>query len=131
MDIFCPELPLQIPSCTWKFGMSTCSRTSRTNLIIRNWFWIQRYQNINSFDFFPFLLQSLAKSSKKLTMGHVQDTPVSSSIISNECMICHMKVHIVSYNLDQIFFSKSKIHILPNYERTDLKTAIVIGQKSL
>ena len=40
-------------------------------------------------------------------------------------MICHMKVHMVSYNFDQKFFSKSKIHILPNYEQTDLKTAIV------
>ena len=40
-------------------------------------------------------------------------------------MICHMKVHIVSYNLDQIFFSKSKIHILPNYEQKYLKTAIL------
>ena len=40
-------------------------------------------------------------------------------------MICHMKVHIVSYNLDQKKFSKSKIHILPNYEQTNLKTAIV------
>ena len=36
-----------------------------------------------------------------------------------------MKVHIVSYNLDQNFFSKSIIHVLPNYEQTDLKTAIV------
>ena len=58
-------------------------------------------------------------------MGHVQDTPVSTSMISNVCMICHMKVHIVSYNLDQKKFSKSKIHTLPNYEQTDLKTAIV------
>ena len=41
-------------------------------------------------------------------------------------MICHKKVHIVSYNLDQKKFSKSKIHILPIYEQTDLKTAIVI-----
>ena len=59
-------------------------------------------------------------------MGHVQDTPVSTSMISNVCMICHMKVHIVSYNLDQKKISKSKIHTLPNYEQTDLKTAIVI-----
>ena len=59
-------------------------------------------------------------------MGHVQDTPVSTSMISNVYMICHMKVHIVSYNLDQKNFSKSKIHILPNYEQTDLKTAIVL-----
>ena len=40
-------------------------------------------------------------------------------------MICHMKVHIVSYNLDQKKISKSKIHILPNYEQMNLKTAIV------
>mgnify|MGYP006952531688 CR=1 FL=1 len=72
----------------------------------------------------------MAKSSKKLKIGHVQDTPVSTSMISNECMICHMKVHIVSYNLDQKKFSKSKIHILPNYEQTNLKTAIVITWES-
>ena len=60
-------------------------------------------------------------------MGHIQDTPVSTSMISNVCMICHMKVHIVSYNLDQKKNSKSKIHTLPNYEQTDLKTAIVGG----
>jgi hypothetical protein len=58
-------------------------------------------------------------------MGHVQDTPLSTSMISNVCMICHMKVHILSYNLDQKKISKPKIHILPNYEQTDLKTAIV------
>ena len=72
----------------------------------------------------------MAKSSKKLKIGHVQDTPVSTSMISNECMICHMKVHIVSYNLDQKKISKSKIHILPNYEQTDLKTAIVRGSET-
>ena len=32
-------------------------------------------------------------------MGHVQDTPVSAKMILNECMIYHMKVNIVSYNL--------------------------------
>ena len=64
-------------------------------------------------------------------MGHVQDTPVSTSMISNVCMICHMKVHKVSYNLDQKKISKSKIHILPNYEQTDLKTAIVVIRKSV
>ena len=32
-------------------------------------------------------------------MGYVQDSPVSTSIISNECMIYHKKVHILSYNL--------------------------------
>ena len=32
-------------------------------------------------------------------MGYVQDSPVSTSMISNECMIYHMKVHIVSYDL--------------------------------
>ena len=64
-------------------------------------------------------------------MGHVQDTPVSTSMISNVCMICHMKVHIVSYNLDQKNFSKSKIHTLPNYEQTDLKTAIVTSKEEM
>ena len=37
------------------------------------------------------------------------------------------QVHIVSYNLDQKKNSKSKIHILTNYEQTDLKTTIVKG----
>ena len=59
-------------------------------------------------------------------MGHVQDTPVSTKMILNECMIYHMKVHIFSYNLDPKIFSKSRIHIFPNYGQTDSKTAIVI-----
>ena len=58
-------------------------------------------------------------------MGHVQDSPVSTSMISNVFLIFHMKVHIVSYNLDPQKMSKSKIHTLPNYEQMDLKTAIV------
>ena len=58
-------------------------------------------------------------------MGHVQDTPVSTKMILNECMIYHMKVHIVSYNLGPKKISKSRIHILPNYGQTDSKTAIV------
>ena len=61
----------------------------------------------------------MAKSSKKLKIGHVQDTPVSTSMISNECMICHMKVHIVSYNLDPKKFSKSKIQILTNDDEVE------------
>ena len=40
-----------------------------------------------------------------------------------------MKVHIVSYNLGQKKISKSRIHILPNYGRTDSKTAIVICKR--
>ena len=58
-------------------------------------------------------------------MGLVQDTPVSTKMISNECMIYHMKVHIFSYNLGPKKFSKSRIHIFPNYGQTDSKTAIV------
>ena len=64
-------------------------------------------------------------------MGHVQDTPVSTKMILNECMIYHMKVHIVSYNLGQNKISKSRIHILPNYGQTDSKTAIVVAKISL
>ena len=60
-----------------------------------------------------------------MKMGHVEDSPVSTKMILDECMIYHMKVHIVSYSLDQKIFSKSNIHISPNYERTDSKTAIV------
>ena len=44
-------------------------------------------------------------------------------------MIWQMKEHIVSYNLDQFFFSKSKIHTLPNYEQMNLKTAIVVPER--
>ena len=58
-------------------------------------------------------------------MGHVQDTPVSTNMISNECEIYHMKVHIVSYDLGPKKFSKSKIHILPIYEQMNTKRAIV------
>ena len=41
----------------------------------------------------------LPNQAKKLKMGHVQDSPVSTNMIPNEYMIYHMKVHIVSYNL--------------------------------
>ena len=58
-------------------------------------------------------------------MGHVQDSPVATTMISNECMIYHMKVHIVSYNLGQFFFSKSKIHILTISGPMSIKPAIV------
>ena len=34
-------------------------------------------------------------------MGHVQDSPVSTKMILDECMIYHMKVRIVSYSLDK------------------------------
>ena len=57
-------------------------------------------------------------------MAHVQDIPVSKNMILKGFMIYHMKVHMVSYNFSQKK-SKSKIHILPNYEQMDLKTAIV------
>ena len=60
-------------------------------------------------------------------MGHVQDSPVSTNMISNECMIYHMKVHIVNYDLGPQKISKSKIHILPIYEQMNPKTAIVQG----
>ena len=63
-------------------------------------------------------------------MGHVQDTPVLTKMILNECMMYHMKVHIFSYNLGPKKFSKSRIHIFPNYGQTDSKTAIVTVQHS-
>ena len=60
-------------------------------------------------------------------MGHVQDSPVSTNIISKVCMIYHMKEHMVSYNFGQKKISKSKIHILPIFGQTDPKMAIVSG----
>ena len=59
-------------------------------------------------------------------MGHVQDSPVATTMISNEFMIYHMKVHIISYNLGQKKISKSKIHILTISGQTDSKPAIVM-----
>ena len=41
-------------------------------------------------------------------MGHVQDTPVATNMILNVCMISHMKVHIVSYNLSSKKFQNPK-----------------------
>ena len=64
-------------------------------------------------------------------MGHVQDSPVSNNMISNEFMIHHMKVHIVSYNLGQKKISKSKIHILPIYGQMDSKPAIVLYKQNM
>ena len=61
------------------------------------------------------------KSSKKLKMGHVQDSPVATTRISNECMIYHMKVHIFGYNLGPKKMSKSKIHILTISEPISMK----------
>ena len=62
-------------------------------------------------------------------MGHVHDTPVLTKMILNECMMYHMKVHIFSYNLGPKKSPKSRMCILPNYEQTDSKTAIVIVWK--
>ena len=59
-------------------------------------------------------------------MGHVQDSPVATTMISNECMTYHMKVHIVSYDLGQKFFSKSKIHILTISGQMSIKPPIVV-----
>ena len=42
-------------------------------------------------------------------------------------MICHMKIHMVSYNFSQKKF-KSTIHVLPIYGQMDLKKAIVVGR---
>ena len=58
-------------------------------------------------------------------MGHVQDTPASTKMILNECMIYRMKLQENGYNLGKKKNSKSRIHILPNYEQTNSKTAIL------
>ena len=58
-------------------------------------------------------------------MGHVQDPPVSTNMISIVCMIYHMKVHMFGYNLGPPKMSKSKIHILTISELISMKPAIV------
>ena len=89
-----------------------CGDMSKTQLDLWKLFLGANVCQTKSLDFFPiFLTNTLDKSSKKLNMGHVQDSPVATTMISNECMICHMKLHIITYNLGQICFSKSKIHI--------------------
>ena len=47
-----------------------------------------------------------------LKMGHVEDPPVSTNMISIVFMIYHMKVHMFGYNLGSKKIWKSKIHIL-------------------
>ena len=58
-------------------------------------------------------------------MGHVQDPPVSTNMISIVCMIYHMKVHMFGYNLGPPKMSKSKIHILTISEPISMKPALV------
>ena len=58
-------------------------------------------------------------------MGHVQDPPVSTNMISIVCMIYHMKVHMFGYDLGPPKMPKSKIHILTISEPISMKPAIV------
>ena len=62
-------------------------------------------------------------------MGHVQDPPVSTNMISIVCMIYHMKVHMFGYNLGPQKMSKSKIHILTISEPISMKPAIMYKVK--
>ena len=59
-------------------------------------------------------------------MGHVQDPPVSTNMISNVCMVYHMKVYMFGYNIGPQKISKSKINILTISEPMSMKPAIVI-----
>ena len=60
-------------------------------------------------------------------MGHVQDCLVSTNMVSNEWMIYHRKVHIVSSNLGSISLLKSKIHKLNISGQMSLKPPIVVS----
>ena len=60
-----------------------------------------------------------------LKMGHVEDPPVSTNMISIVFMIYHMKVHMFGYNLGPQEMSKSKILILTISEPISMKPAIV------
>ena len=58
-------------------------------------------------------------------MDHAQDSPVSTNMVSNACIIYYMKVHMVCYNFGSKKISKSKIHILTISGQMSLKPAIV------
>ena len=63
-------------------------------------------------------------------MGHVQDSPVSNNMISNEFMIHHMKVPIVSYNLGQKKFQTPNFifaHLWTNGLQTSYSDATTKG----
>ena len=80
------------------------------------------------FRFFPpfLLLIKFYQIKQKVKNGSCSRHSCVNQDDLNECMIYHMKVHIFSYNLGPKKFSKSRICILPNYEQTDSKTAIVV-----
>ena len=105
---------------------------SKPNLIIENWFWVQwcapaKIQIFLSF----FLLIEFCQIKQKVKNGSCSRHSCVNQDDLNECMIYHMKVHIFSYNLGPKNFSKSRICILPNYEQTDSKTAIVVCRNSI
>ena len=54
-------------------------------------------------------------------MDHVQDSPMSTNIISNESMIYHKSVVVL---IEAKTILKSKIHILPIYGQTDSKKKV-------
>ena len=65
-----------------------------------------------------------------LKMGHVQDPPVSTNMISIVCMIYCMKVLMFGYNSGPKKGSKSKIHILTISEPISMKPATYSGVRS-
>ena len=60
-------------------------------------------------------------------MGHVQDPPVSTNMISIVCVIYDMKVHTFGYNLGPKKIWKSKIHIFTISEPMSMKPATYSG----
>ena len=98
------------PSCTWKFGMSTWSRT---NLIIGF-----GSKGIQSLYFFPIFLTNRVwpNQSKSWKWVCVQDSPVSTNIISNVCVIYHIANFFrSSYCLCQFLASPDESHFGSNW----------------
>ena len=62
-----------------------------------------KVSKIKSLDFFPIFLTNRVWSNQA-KYWKLKDSPVSTNIISNVCMIYHMKVHMVRYN-----FSRKKL----------------------
>ena len=97
MPKFLSHSPCQLTG--WKSGSN--GHYSRFGVFL------SKIQNLK-FRFFPFfLLIEFSQIKQKMKMGHVQDSPVSTNVISNEYQ---MKVHIVRYNLGRKKFKIQNLY---------------------
>ena len=118
LDIFWLVHTNFAPSCTWKFGMSTWPRA---NLKSDNWklVWDTKVSKMKSLYFPPFfLIIEFGQIKQKVENGSCS---IHSCVNQHDFKCMYTNNHL-EFGPNKINF---KIHILPIYEQTDLKTAIV------